>query len=528
MGHPSAFRPSPSEPFKRQLQVVVHAGPLAGKGFPITGNLLTFGRDADNDITLDDEQVSRHHARLIRDDDRIIIEDLGSMNGTLVNGQPIVGQHLLQPADIISIGSSVFGVKGFAAPQTVGLTQLSSEPPPYFPLMQQPPSAPVTPPPPISRSRPTPAEPSRLTLIAIGGAVALAVTILIVAIFTAYFLFRERNSPVASVPTVVITAPVKDSQVTVNHPVTIQATASDPAGVTRMELWVSGVKISEAASPGPGQATFTTSFQWTPQAPGSYTLEVKAYNPADAVNVPAIVTVNAVAEGGNTATPTVTPLPGTPTATVPTNPSLLTRADLNVRSGPGTQYDLLGLLPTGTAADIIGRDETRQWWQIRFLPAADGVGWVSADPTFAQVFNVENIPIVPAPPTPTGTPTNTPVPPTNTSTATAIPPTDTPTPTPTPTATTPSTSIQFNVSPTSIEGGQCAIVSWKIDGVKEIYIDGKGMGGEGQFEDCPKETKTYRLRVVKQDNSELTQDVTVQVSTPLFPPAPSPLNRIKP
>ena len=83
------------------------------KAYPITGDTLTFGRGSDNDIILDDTQVSRNHARLIRQADEVIIEDLGSTNGTLVNGKPVVGQHVLQPADIISIGSSVFGVKGF-------------------------------------------------------------------------------------------------------------------------------------------------------------------------------------------------------------------------------------------------------------------------------------------------------------------------------------------------------------------------------------------------------------------------------
>ena len=122
MERPTEFEPDQSrQPDQRQLQLVVHAGPLAGKGYPITSQMLTFGRDPDNDITLDDNEVSRHHARLLQRDDEIILEDLGSTNGTLVNGRPITGQHVLQPADIISIGSSVFGVRGFAAPATMGV-----------------------------------------------------------------------------------------------------------------------------------------------------------------------------------------------------------------------------------------------------------------------------------------------------------------------------------------------------------------------------------------------------------------------
>ncbi|MBN1995092.1 MAG: FHA domain-containing protein [Anaerolineae bacterium] len=529
MGHPSAFNPhAPGAP-ERQLQLVVHAGPLAGKGFPITGATLTIGRDATNDITLDDEQVSRYHARLLRQQDQVILEDLGSTNGTLVNGKPIMGQHVMQPADIISIGSSVFGVKGFTAPQTMGMTQLSSQPPPV-PV----PSAPVVPapssmpPPPLLPSRPSSAEPSRMTLLAIGGALALVVTLLIVAVLAVYYLFTPDRDTIAEIPKVTITAPLNNSQVRVNQPVTIQATASDPTGVERMELWVSGLKISEAVSPAQGQPTLTASFQWTPQAAGSYTLEVRAYNTRGAVSTPTVITVNAVGEGDNTPTPTptatLTPTPATPTATpVPGAPSLTTRADLNVRGGPGTQYPLLGLLPTGATAEILGKDPTFQWWQIRFAPAPDQLGWVSADSAYSQVFNVENIPIVPAPPTPTNTPTQTPTP-TATPTATTIPatytstpiPTNTPTPTDTPTATGEPTTIEFEVSPTSIEeGGECVTITWNVTGVKEIYFEGNGVGGSGNVTDCPKDTKTYTLRVVRKDNSEEIRERPVVVNNPI-------------
>ena len=71
--HPSAFEAESSQPPKPQLQVVVHAGPLAGKGFPITGDKITFGRDPNNNISWDDHQVSRHHAQLMRRGDQHIV-----------------------------------------------------------------------------------------------------------------------------------------------------------------------------------------------------------------------------------------------------------------------------------------------------------------------------------------------------------------------------------------------------------------------------------------------------------------------
>jgi len=514
MGHPSAFDSSFDQP--QQLQLVVHAGPLAGKGFPIRSNMLTIGRDPDNNISLDDEQVSRYHARLLLQEDQIILEDLGSTNGTLVNGKPITGQHMLQPADIISIGSSVFGVKGFSAPRTMGMTQLSSEAPPFPAPAAAPAPPPVTPSP--ARSRSSSAEPSRITLVAIGGALALVVTIIIIAAFTAYYFVAGGNrDSAASVPNVIITAPTNGSQVQVGRPVTIQATASDASGVQRMELWVSGQKTSEAVSPAQGQSTLTASFQWTSEAPGSYTLEVRAYNQQGTVNSPTMVTVNAVATGENTATPTPTVTPGTPTATVSTEPHLVTKTDLNVRAGPGTEYDLLGLLPNGATTEIVGQDGSRQWWQIRFAPAANGFGWVSADPAYAQTFNVETVPVVPSPPTPTGTPTQTATPtntPTGTPTLTPTP-TATSTPTPTPTVTQEAESLEFDVTPTSIQGGECVYITWNVTGVREVYINGEGVGGIGNREDCPRETTTYRMRVIRNDGSEYNEEITVQVINPI-------------
>jgi pSer/pThr/pTyr-binding forkhead associated (FHA) protein/uncharacterized protein YraI len=519
MGHPSAFGPSSSQqPDRPQLQLVVHAGPLAGKGFPITRQVLTFGRDPDNDITLDDNEVSRHHARLIQEDDQIILEDLGSTNGTLVNGKPIVGQHVLQPADIISIGASVFGVRGFAAPHTIGVTQFSSKKPPVSTYTPPPPVSPPRPAAPtVSPPRPArqPAEPvGGMNMLAIGGIAALIVIVVVVAAISAYFLTRDRGAATASIPEVVITAPLSGSQVQLNSPVTVQATGSDPAGVVRMELWVSGLKIAESISPvAQGQPTFTSSFQWTPEAPGTYTLEIKAFNERGGVNAPTLITVTVA---GNTPTPTNTPTetatPEPPTPTVPTTPMLTTQTDLNVRLGPATEYDLLGLLPSGATAEIIGRSEDGQWWQIRFSPANDGIGWVSADPAFSQAVNVNNVPVVPAPPTPTSIPTDTPSP---TSTATQSPPTATPTPTSTPTATGEPVVVQFEVSPQTIQGGECVRVRWNVTGVKEIYYQDDGVTGNGDLIECPKDDETYRLRVVKKDGSEQVEERDVEVVNPI-------------
>jgi uncharacterized protein YraI len=239
--------------------------------------------------------------------------------------------------------------------------------------------------------------------------------------------------------------------------------------------------------------------QWMPQAPGSYTLEIKAYNSKNQVNEPKTISVSAVADGGS-GTPTPTPTPATPTATISSIPGLRTLTDLNVRSGPGTFYDLVGLLPAGSLAEIVGRDEGRQWWQVRFNLVPGGLAWVAADPDFSETANVENVPVVPPPPTPTGTPTNTPSPTatstdTPTPTSTPVPVTNTPTPTFTPTTPSPpDVSIEFDADPTEINGGECTQVTWKVTGVKAVYYQDQGVAGEDRRKECPPETTTYRLR----------------------------------
>jgi pSer/pThr/pTyr-binding forkhead associated (FHA) protein len=67
------------------------------------GDSLSIGRDKTNDLILKDPRVSTHHARVVRREDSYFIEDLGSRNGTFVNGQRVTQQHL-QGDEQIQIG----------------------------------------------------------------------------------------------------------------------------------------------------------------------------------------------------------------------------------------------------------------------------------------------------------------------------------------------------------------------------------------------------------------------------------------
>jgi serine/threonine protein kinase len=129
------------------------------------------------------------------------------------------------------------------------------------------------------------------------------------------------------------------------------------------------------------------------------------------------------------------------------------RVDLEVRSGPGDQYDLLGYLPAGARADIISQDKAREWWQINTSLSTDGAGWIKAEPDLAEASDTANVPIALAPPTPTHTsnPTRTATPISGTSTpiATPAPNTSTATPTPTPTTPMPTATSTATLAPTA-------------------------------------------------------------------------------
>jgi pSer/pThr/pTyr-binding forkhead associated (FHA) protein len=75
--------------------------------FPIAGGPLTIGRDAGNEIFLGDTLASKRHAAVSFQGRRLIVEDLNSLNGTLVNERRVKAQGLA-PGDVIRIGRSLY------------------------------------------------------------------------------------------------------------------------------------------------------------------------------------------------------------------------------------------------------------------------------------------------------------------------------------------------------------------------------------------------------------------------------------
>lgn len=149
-------------------RLVMRAGPSVGKVYPLDKSEMFIGRDLSNDVVINDPEISRRHARLFTQGSGYVLEDLGSTNGSFVNGQRLMGPNMLRPGDLITFGermSLVFESADFDQDATVvnpaarptynepGQAQVYSAPPAYNPPPPQqayPQQAqPAYPPPPV-------------------------------------------------------------------------------------------------------------------------------------------------------------------------------------------------------------------------------------------------------------------------------------------------------------------------------------------------------------------------------------------
>ncbi len=102
-----------------QVQLIVEAGELKGRRFDIVdGASLTLGRSIQSDIQIPDQGISRAHCRIENLPEGVMLHDLNSSNGTLVNDEPITTQPL-RDGDLIRIGDSMLrcALAGTSAPE---------------------------------------------------------------------------------------------------------------------------------------------------------------------------------------------------------------------------------------------------------------------------------------------------------------------------------------------------------------------------------------------------------------------------
>ncbi len=91
--------------FQRKCQLVVVEGPSKGKKFDLTKQAVRLGKRDNNDFILEDKTVSRTHLEIVQEEDRYLLRDLESTNGTFINDTR-VKEAFLSPGDVIRIGNS--------------------------------------------------------------------------------------------------------------------------------------------------------------------------------------------------------------------------------------------------------------------------------------------------------------------------------------------------------------------------------------------------------------------------------------
>jgi pSer/pThr/pTyr-binding forkhead associated (FHA) protein len=99
--------------------LVATAGPTKGKTYPIPLDGATVGRLPEQPVYIPDERLSREHARIEFRGGQFIINDLGSRNGTALNGKLLSHPQALTSGDTIELGSSTLVIT-IEAPPKVG------------------------------------------------------------------------------------------------------------------------------------------------------------------------------------------------------------------------------------------------------------------------------------------------------------------------------------------------------------------------------------------------------------------------
>ena len=145
-----------------EFRMIVRTGPNPGTVFELTKEVSLIGRDVTNDVVVGDAEVSRQHSRLTRTPGGYVLEDLGSTNGTFVNGERLVAPRVMNPGDLVALGETVsltFDATSPEAAATVAQPAATADPAKKAPGAAAQPAAQAKPAsPPISAEEASPPE----------------------------------------------------------------------------------------------------------------------------------------------------------------------------------------------------------------------------------------------------------------------------------------------------------------------------------------------------------------------------------
>jgi predicted component of type VI protein secretion system len=97
------------------FQLVVIRGRSAAQAIRLSDGITTIGRHSDCQLRVNSSQVSRKHCQIFEKKGLLLVKDLGSSNGTYVNGEKIDEQRVLEPGDELGVGQVKFRVEKLSA-----------------------------------------------------------------------------------------------------------------------------------------------------------------------------------------------------------------------------------------------------------------------------------------------------------------------------------------------------------------------------------------------------------------------------
>jgi len=172
-----------------QYQLTMRSGPNPGTVYALDSDQISIGRDSSNSISVNDAEVSRHHARLNFQGGKYVLDDLGSTNGTFVNGQRLTGPRVLKSGEVISLGEQIVFVYE-AVESDPGATVISSRADVVSRPASTPPPSPQAYAGQVPALQPEPALPKKVNPVPIAIAVG---AVLLICVCISFFVWVDQT-----------------------------------------------------------------------------------------------------------------------------------------------------------------------------------------------------------------------------------------------------------------------------------------------------------------------------------------------
>ncbi len=259
--------------------LVIRQGPEAGKSFNLDKNIVTIGSTEENDIVINDPDVSAHHALISRREGRWVIEDLGSKSGVWINAKRVKQPVYLRDGTRINLGPNVMLT---AQGEALGIAETPQKGGCWKP-----------------------------TLLGLTGLILILGLLLATAAVGYFYLYPRYFQAAASGeyppnpgPEVTFQEPLPGTQYQQGDSFLVFVTARDEGGVNRIDLWVNDQLVASQSSPdNEGLNPFSLHHGMSADEPGRYMMVARAFNPSGEMGESLTINIEVSGEQATEPTP---------------------------------------------------------------------------------------------------------------------------------------------------------------------------------------------------------------------------------